>query len=607
MNKSDERSDEHAAWQNENRDHDDRDERSGVSLLEALTCRYEETAAASQGAPGSTWQAPTRSDLLADQSSPEQLEAARLAALARYRVLDTPPEQAFNRLTRLAARFLDVPVAAVHFIDARQQWTKAIYGSDSEGEWLPRDISFCAEAIREEGLTIVEDLRADPRFQDNPLVSGEPYFRFYTSANLVTPDGYRLGTLCVLDTEPRERPSAEWLDALQDFADIVMDELELRRVADYAARQSILREVTLAALHESEARLRAIVDHTTDLIYVKDTDGRYLMANPATARALGIPADEVVGQDDVDIFGAEYGATLKAIDQQVIRTGEPHVGEDVPNLGGERRVFLTTKFPYRNPNGAVLGIVGISRDITARSDQARALQAAKDEATRANNAKDQFLSQMSHELRTPLNAMLGFAQLLDMDVDLAEEQRESVGHILTAGQHLLGLVEDVLDLATISSGNISVEKETVEVGDLLEDVSHFFAKSAADQGIALQVEECHGTVSADSKRLRQVVFNLVSNAIKYNETGGDVRVFCDAPTPDRLRIYIRDDGYGIPKAEQQQLFDPFFRASTTKGAVEGVGIGLALARRMMRLMGGDIGFESAEGEGSTFWVEVPRA
>jgi PAS domain S-box-containing protein len=236
------------------------------------------------------------------------------------------------------------------------------------------------------------------------------------------------------------------------------------------------------------------------------------------------------------------------------------------------------------------------------------LTAANAEADRANQAKSDFLSRMSHELRTPLNAILGFGQLLEMRAEHPRE-RESVEQILKGGRHLLGLINEVLDISRIEAGQLSLSPEPVAVGDAVKRVVDLARPLANERRIELQIDSSavlDRYVLADSQRLQQVLLNLVSNGIKYTQEGGRVTVACRQSTGDRYRITVTDTGPGIAPALQSRLFTPFDRLGVEPGGVEGTGLGLALSKRLVEAMGGVIGLESGQGRGSAFWVELPE-
>jgi len=238
------------------------------------------------------------------------------------------------------------------------------------------------------------------------------------------------------------------------------------------------------------------------------------------------------------------------------------------------------------------------------------LAAAKQEADRANRAKSDFLSRMSHDLRTPLNAILGFAQLLEMD-SLSPEQQESVRHILKGGAHLLGLINEILDIARIESGHLSLSPEPVAIGEIVQHVVELVHPLAAQRGIAFDndaVTVCGDRhLMADRQRLTQILLNLLSNAVKYNREGGRVRLSCENVPDGRLRIKVSDTGAGIRPEKLALLFQPFERLGAEQSGIEGTGLGLVLSRGLAEAMGGTLGVESEVDRGSTFWVELALA
>jgi len=236
-------------------------------------------------------------------------------------------------------------------------------------------------------------------------------------------------------------------------------------------------------------------------------------------------------------------------------------------------------------------------------------QRAEADADRANRAKSEFLSRMSHELRTPLNAILGFAQLLELEVERPAD-RESVEQIAKGGRHLLTLINEILDIARIEAGQLPLSPEPVRVGDAIQRVLDLTRPLAATRRIELETggAALHPEhVWADQQRLQQVLLNLVSNGIKYNRDAGRLTVACDAAEADRIRISVKDTGPGIAPALRERLFQPFDRLGAEQHGVEGTGLGLALSKRLVEAMGGTIGVESVPSAGSTFWVEFLRA
>jgi signal transduction histidine kinase/ActR/RegA family two-component response regulator len=236
------------------------------------------------------------------------------------------------------------------------------------------------------------------------------------------------------------------------------------------------------------------------------------------------------------------------------------------------------------------------------------LERAKAVAEKANLAKSAFLSSMSHELRTPLNAILGFAQLLEGgSPPPTVDQAEKLHQIIKAGWYLLELINEILDLSLIESGKISLSMESVSLSEFMHDCQTMIGAQAQQHGILINFSLFDNAwfVNADRTRVKQVLINLLTNAIKYNRTQGTVEVKCTG-TPERIRISIKDSGAGLPPDKLAQLFQPFNRLGQEAGAEQGTGIGLILAKRLVELMGGEIGVESTVGVGSEFWIELSR-
>lgn len=260
----------------------------------------------------------------------------------------------------------------------------------------------------------------------------------------------------------------------------------------------------------------------------------------------------------------------------------------------------------RDADGKPLRMLGVVQDIDERKRIEEALVIARETAERANQAKSEFLSSMSHELRTPMNSILGFAQILEYDQALDPEQQDSVFEILKAGNHLLALINEVLDLAKVESGQLSFSLEPVDLCDLVEETLSLIQPLAQKREILIRHSAGkHIHVCADRTRLKQVLLNLLSNAVKYNRYGGKVNVSIKLHEQDRLHLLVSDTGNGIPSDRLNELFEPFNRLEAEGSEVEGTGIGLTICRRIMDLMGGSIVAESEVGVGSTFRLKLP--
>ncbi len=387
--------------------------------------------------------------------------------------------------------------------------------------------------------------------------------------------------------------------------------LQTRDVTDRLAAQ--------AALAASVDKLRLTLNATGDAIFASDAltpTEPLLFVNRRTLEMWRIPPERAdrLSPADLIAFGRPFfidPAQEQATLTEVIASGQAREGRIYLNDG---RVLDWRCIPAQQAGRQLR--VWSYRDITAQAHAEQGLQAAKDEAERANRAKSMFLSSMSHELRTPMNSVLGFAQLLESDTDpaLSPRQRAQVGEILHGGAHLLALINDLLDLARIEADQLAMQRQAVPVQAMLAECAALLAPLARRRSIQLQLDLADNATGssaglaalADPTRLRQVLLNLLGNAIKYNHDGGWVRLAAGRQD-GRVRLTVQDGGPGIPAAHQPHLFQRFVRVQAESGPVEGAGIGLALSRELLRLMQGEIGLHSEAGHGCSFWITLDAA
>ncbi len=363
---------------------------------------------------------------------------------------------------------------------------------------------------------------------------------------------------------------------------------------------------TQSALKKKETDLLALVSSIDDVILEVDENGVFQNIWANDYSILHIPADKVIGSSVYDVMEQEIAEIHSTVIRRVIQSGEAETIEYSLAVPKGMRWFQARIARIANEDRTA----SVSaRDITERIVMENSLITAKEEAEKASKAKSEFLSNMSHELRTPLNAVLGFAQLLEIDPTspLNQSQKESVKEILKAGNHLLVLINEVLDLAKIESGKLTISIEPVEIAPLMEETTSLMRPLAEKNQIkmtVISIECIQEFVAADRTRLKQVLLNIISNAIKYNRENGEVILNCEKKG-GFIRFNVVDKGYGIPDSEFENIFNPFSRLKTTSNLVEGTGIGLSVAKQLVELMHGKIGVESEENVGSHFWIDIP--
>ena len=365
-----------------------------------------------------------------------------------------------------------------------------------------------------------------------------------------------------------------------------------------------------ASRRELEAALQAnqlIMDNSQDVICTVSGDGRFLSVNAACEHLWGYKAEELIGRSYIDFVFSEDQEKTQAVAGRLLVTGKitDFVNRYVRKDGTLVDVLWSAAWSAKDDL-----MFCVAHDVTDRARIEKALREAKEEADRANHAKSDFLSRMSHELRTPLNSILGFGQLLDRQSP-SEIQRPRIRYILSAGRHLLNLINEVLDISRIEAGTLQLSVEPVCVEEAIGEALDLMRPLAAERSIALDgacSPENATYVLADRQRLKQVLLNLLSNAVKYTGTEGTVTVsLTDSGTGNAKRIAVRDTGAGIPVDKLARLFTPFDRLGAEQSTVEGTGLGLALCQRLVHAMHGTIGVASTLGNGSTFWLELPGA
>ena len=406
---------------------------------------------------------------------------------------------------------------------------------------------------------------------------------------------------------PMEMAVSEMLLGGQRYFTGILRDITTRKHVDEE------REKLDQRLRDQQFYTRSLIESNVDALMATDSSGVITDANKQMEALTGCTRDELIGAPFKNFFTdpqrAEAGIKLVLKEKKV-----SNYELTVQARDGHQTVVSYNATTIYDRDRKLQGVFAAARDVTGRNLLDLALQetnvkldSARQAAEKANQAKSDFLSSMSHELRSPLNAILGFAQLMESGTPAPTPvQRASIDQILRAGWYLLELINEILDLALIESGKLSLSLEPMSLPELLLDVQAMIEPQAKRGGIRISFPDFDGLcfVEADRTRLKQVLINLLSNAIKYNREGGTVEVICHMASPRRLRISVHDHGDGLSPEKLTQLFQPFNRLGQEAGTEEGTGIGLVVSKRLVNLMGGEIGAFSRVGLGSEFWFEL---
>jgi PAS domain S-box-containing protein len=358
-----------------------------------------------------------------------------------------------------------------------------------------------------------------------------------------------------------------------------------------------------------------LINTVREPLIALDKNLRVVKASRSFYDYFKVSPDETIGTLIYDLGNGQWNIPklrelLETILPEKTTFDDYEVEHDFSTIG--KRIMLLNARKIQRGLGKEQIILLAIEDITDRKKNENELSKAKAEAEGANAAKSEFLSRMSHELRTPMNSILGFAQLMEMG-ELNPTHKKGVNQILRSGEHLLDLINEVLDIARIETGRLIVSPEPVEIFSTISDTIEIVRVLADDRQISIEIENSHNErlfVAADHQRLKQVLLNLITNAVKYNRKGGAVKIECsirkDGSKKNIIRISVIDTGKGIAREFIEKLFNPFERIGAERTETEGTGLGLAISKKLIEAMAGKVGVESVVGSGSTFWIELPQ-
>ena len=519
----------------------------------------------------------------------------RLEAVRRTELLDSPREEAFDRLTRLAAKLTAAPVTFISLVDESRDFYKSCYGFP-EPLATKREMTgttFCHYAIESPSPLVIEDTKADPVYRKVPTVESLGV-RAYLGVPLVTTSGHAIGSFCAIDFKPRKWSSLD-IEILQELAASTMREIDLREAMDTVRRERSLLDITLRQMPAG--------------VMISDAEGRVLLHNDQATR--------ITGSSLTDLRTASAGRAFTADGRpyakeqwpllRSIRDGEV-VRDEIVTMNradGTRVVLSISSTPVRDGDGKIVAGVVTLHDITELHEIAQENERLFADARRANEEKDAFFAAVSHELRTPMTAIMGWSRVLRMDVD-TPDAIEAAEMIESSAALQAQLVDDLLDVTRIATGKVVLTKGRLDIDEVVDEAVRASEPMAAAKGVRLKVSRCEGAdIEGDRGRLRQIFGNLLSNAVKFTPQGGLVEVET-SQSDGEVTVLVRDTGRGIEPALLPRIFERGLQAHDAE--LGGLGLGLTIVRHLTGMHGGSVRAESeGAGKGATFVVRLPRA
>lgn len=522
-------------------------------------------------------------------------EEVRLAALHSLSLLDTPPEERFDRITRLARQMFGVPIALMSLVDRDRLYFKSRHGTPRTS--LARIGTFCNAALLQADTFVVEDAATDPRFCDHELVRGADGLRFYAGHVISTEDGHRIGALCLLDRTPRRFGELQ-RQQLADLARLLESELKLLRLIPLRSAVSI-----------AEEKLRKFFSLSLDMLCVAGTDGFFKQLSPAWEATLGWRLADLSGRPYIEFVHPEDRERTLA-EARLLERGDITVAFEnrYRARDGAYRHLLWSAVSDQETGL----IYAVARDISALRAVEDDLRRSRALTEAASHAKNRFLTNMSHEFRTPLNSVLGFTSvLLEEASGLSARHRSFLERIQTNGRDLLFLVNDILDLARIESGQTDLAHEPVDLAELVAAVVTRLELQAQQKGLEIRTELAAPvtTLTTDARRLKQVLVNIVGNAVKFTDSGHiTVRVVADPVSGQPERIEVEDTGIGISYEQQDRIFVAFHQDDESRSRrYAGAGLGLTISRSLCEVLGYRLQLWSRVGVGTTFTIHFVPA
>lgn len=524
-------------------------------------------------------------------------EKERLEALYSYNILDSSADKDMDAITLLASRICQTPVAYVSLIDEKRQWFKAMIGFNRDE--TPREDSLCQYTIMQDKIYEIPDITKNELFSQNPLFNAKNGIQFYAGAPLIDPNGYRLGTLCVIDVKPRVL-SIEQKEGLELLAREVVAHL-------------IIRKDNLE-LAQSKAELQKFFDLSLDFMCIANVQGYFLKVSATFSSVLGYEEKELLGRPFLDFVHPEdIPSTMNEIDKLARGEDTIHFENRYRKVDGSY-IWLS----WNSKPEPITGMLYASaRDITEAkiteelNKKNIQLQKEKEVAERSSKLKEEFLANMSHEIRTPINAIIGITNLLLKKGTAVGKELEYIQTIHINSNNLFQLVNNILDFSQIESGKYNNNSTEFNLKQLIRETVRSIKLSATEKGLSLSTiidPEIPMRLIGYPEKLSQTFLNLISNSIKFTSMG-EIVVTAELITlnPDSaiIKFIVADTGIGIPADKLDEIFLPFVQANSSFTRVHGgTGLGLAITKKLVELQGGEIQVHSKVGVGSDFFFTL---
>lgn len=525
-------------------------------------------------------------------------EERRLARLHGLGVLDSLPEKAFDDISALAQSICGTPIALITLVDRDRQWFKSRIGVDVTE--TPREVAFCAHTIlnREQPL-VVPDALLDQRFHDNALVAGEPLIRFYAGAPIVTHDGFALGSLCVIDQQPRELSPVQ-LTALSRLSDLVATLLEHEKVQ----RQENARQAE--ATRREHEQLTAMAVAGLDILVYLDPKGIYQHVNDSFLEYWACTREQVIGSNVREQVGEEAFREIIGPKLELALSGQPCSYQRVTDFPGrgQRHVHVDL-MPARSAQGDIIGVVMRAQDVQDRWQRELHLRETVEQLEQKTRQQDHFIHMLSHDLREPINAINNFSTLLASDhgASLPAAGQQYLGFVRAGGARMETLLDDLLRFMQL--GKRPVATDPVDLNMLLSHTLQDLEPLRQTSGGVVEAGVLP-IVRGEPALLKELLHQLVRNALQYTSPGVAPRVQVTASQEAGIDlVHVDDNGSGIALEHQEAVFGMLKRLHLRRQH-PGSGLGLSIARRIAELHGGSIELQSAPGRGSRFTLRLPK-